>query len=168
MNSNNKSKKRELIIIITAFVVVIAMILAGIIIYNTYLKEDENKSENVAGLISDGWDTGIENSGSGAGNILVPGYSAAEMNAGDTTLKLSIGNPKDNTCGFYATLMLKDGTILYESELLKPGYGLEEVPLSQTLEKGEYDAVVLYQCVTLDEEETYMNSAESAFKLYVN
>lgn len=167
MNSNNKSKKRELIIIITAFVVVIAMIFAGMIIYNTYLKEEEKVSTNVAGVISDGWDTGIENAGSGAGNILVPGYSAAEMNAGDMTLKLSIGNPKDNSCGFYATLMLEDGTVLYESELLKPGYGLEEVPLNQTLEKGEYDAMVLYQCVTLDEEETYMNSAESAFKLYV-
>lgn len=164
MNSNKKSK---LIIIITAFVIILAIIFAGIIIYNTYIKDDEKKNQSVAGIITDGWDTGIENSGSGSGNILVPGYSAAEMNEGDTTLKLSIGNPKDNTCGFYATLMLEDGTILYESELLEPGYGLEEVPLNQTLEKGEYSAMVVYQCVTLDDEHTYMNSAESAFKLYV-
>lgn len=77
----------------------------------------------MAGVIFNGWDTGIENSGSGMGTILVPGYSTAEMNERDTTLKLSIGNPGDNRCGFYATLMPEDGTVLYESELPKPGYG---------------------------------------------
>ena len=61
----------------------------------------------------------------------------------------------------------KDGTVLYESELLKPGYGLTEVPLNQTLKTGEYTAMVVYKCVTLDEEETPLNSAESEFKLIV-
>lgn len=168
MSSDKRNKKRELVIIAASLVVVIAMIFAGVMIYNMYFKEDGQGSENVAGVISDGWDTGIDNSNSEPGSILIPGYSAAEMNEGDTTLHLSIGNPKENDCGFYATLMLKDGTVLYKSELLEPGYGLEEVPLNQTLEKGEYDALVLYQCVTLDEEHTLKNSAESAFKLYVN
>ena len=89
------------------------------------------------------------------------------MKAGEKSLKLSIGNPKDNKCGFYATLKLEDGTVLYESELLKPGYGLTEVPLNKTLESGEYTAMVVYKCVTLDEEETPLNSAESEFKLIV-
>lgn len=89
------------------------------------------------------------------------------MKSGDTSLHLSIGNPKANKCGFYATLKLEDGTILYKSELLKPGYGLTEIPLSQTLEKGEYTAIVLYECVNLDEEQTPLNSAESEFVLIV-
>lgn len=89
------------------------------------------------------------------------------MKSGDKSLHLSIGNPKTNECGFYTTLKLEDGMVLYESELLKPGYGLTEVPLSKTLEKGEYTAVDVYRCVTLDEKETPLNSAESEFTLIV-
>lgn len=73
------------------------------------------------------------------------------MNAGDTSLHISIGNPKSNTCGLYATLRLSDGTVLYKSDLLEPGSGLTDVPLSKSLEKGEYQAMVLYECVTLDD-----------------
>lgn len=82
-------------------------------------------------------------------------------------LFLSVGNPKANNCGFYATLKLEDGTELYKSELLKPGYGLTEIPLSQTLKSGEYTAILYYRCVTLDEEQAPLNSAESEFKLIV-
>lgn len=89
------------------------------------------------------------------------------MNAGNTSLVLSIGNPKVNKCGFYATLKLEDGTMLYESELIKPGYGMTEVPLNKPLEKGNYTAMVVYKCVTLDKEHTPLNSAESEFKLIV-
>ena len=55
---------------------------------------------------------------------------------------IPIGNPKENECGFYATLKFEDGTGLYESELLKPGYGLTDLPLLQTLETGEYTAII--------------------------
>ena len=90
------------------------------------------------------------------------------MNAGDTSLKISIGNPKENEVGFFASLELEDGTVLYESELLKPGQGLTEIPLSKTLEKGTYNAKVVYHCVSLDEAHTPLNSAESGFVLIVN
>ena len=63
---------------------------------------------------------------------------------------------------------LSDGTVLYTSPLLKPGQGLDEIPLNQTLSKGTYDAMVYYQCVLLDEEQTPLNAAESAFTLIVN
>ena len=52
--------------------------------------------------------------------------------------------------------------------LLKPGQGLEEIPLNQTLAKGTYPAMVFYQCVLLDEEQTPINAAESTFTLIVN
>ena len=61
-----------------------------------------------------------------------------------------------------------DGTVLYESPLLKPGQGLEEVPLNKTLDKGEYEAIVEYNCVLLEDGTTPLNSAESGFRLYVD
>lgn len=128
----------------------------------------KEKAQGVTGVISDNWDPGVElPEGEQKKGTQIPGYSSAEMNAGDTTLKLSIGNPKVNEVGMYATVKLEDGTVLYESELLKPGQGLTEIPLTETLEKGTYDAMVVYQCVALDENNTHLNAAESGFQLIV-
>ena len=89
------------------------------------------------------------------------------MSAGDTSLTLSIGNPKENKVGMFAELQLEDGSVLYESPLLSPGQGLTEVPLNKTLDKGVYNAKVVYRCVLLDEKNTPLNAAESGFQLIV-
>ena len=163
-----QNNKKKLIIIIVAAVVLIAAATAGILVLTGVFNPKTNDSKGVVGVISDGWDTGIEDKGEQKkSGTRIPGYSTAEMNAGDKTLKISIGNPKDNNVGMFAAIKLDDGTVLYESELLKPGQGLTEVPLTQTLEKGEYNAVVAYQCVLLDEENTPLNAAESGFTLIV-
>ena len=57
--------------------------------------------------------------------------------------------------------------MLYRSELLEPGFGLTEIPLKKSLDAGKYTAIVLYECVTLDESHTRLNSAESEFTLIV-
>lgn len=161
------SKKKRLIIILIIILVLLAGA-GGFAVYKHLSKEKPDTTNGVVGRVSDGWDTGLEDESKPQGKgIQIPGYATAEMNEGDMSLKLSVGNPKDNECGFYASLVLEDGTVLYESELLKPGYGLTELPLTQTLEKGEYTAMVHYKCVTLDENETPLNSADSEFKLIV-
>lgn len=164
---NKKDKKFLIIVIIVLIAAVVAVV--GIVVCNTFFsqKESEKSSDGVVGVISPNWQTGIDESTAPPNGVQIPGYAAATMNAGDMSLHLSVGNPESNKCGFYATLKLKDDTVLYESELLKPGYGLTDVPLNKTLEKGEYDAMVVYQCVTLDEKETPLNAAESEFKLIV-
>lgn len=169
MDKTKEKSKKKLLVIIAVILVIAALVVGGVVVYNSFFqKQPITPSKGVVGVISDGWDTGIEKeTAPKKTGIQIPGYGTAVMNAGDKSLHLSIGNPKENKCGFYATLKLDDGTVLYESELLKPGYGLTDVPLSQTLEAGEYTAVVSYQCVTLDEEQTPLNSAESGFKLIV-
>lgn len=168
MDKTKEKSNKKLLIIIIAILVIAALAVGGVVVYNSFFAEKPTPSNGVVGKISDGWDTGIEDeTAPQSQGIQIPGYSTAEMKAGDESLILSIGNPKANKCGFYATLKLEDGTVLYESELIKPGYGLTEVPLSQTLKSGEYTAMAVYKCVTLDEEETPLNSAESEFKLIV-
>lgn len=168
MDKTKEKSNKKLFIIIIAILVIAALTVGGVVVYNSFFAEKPAPSNGVVGKISDGWDTGIEDEPAvQSAGIQIPGYSTAEMKAGDESLVLSIGNPKANKCGFYATLKLEDGTVLYESELIKPGYGLTEVPLNQTLDAGEYTAMVVYKCVTLDEEETPLNSAESEFKLIV-
>lgn len=163
----NKSKK-NIIAVIVVILVIIILAIAGVILYNHLKGEEPKRGNGVVGVITDGWDTGIEDEAPlESAGIQIPGYSTAEMKAGDTSLHLSIGNPEGNSCGFFATLLLSDGTVLYKSELLKPGFGLEDIPLSKSLESGEYDAVVCYECVTLDEANEPLNAAESEFKLIV-
>lgn len=166
-NTKEKSKKKILIIIV-AVIVIAAMAVGGVVVYNNFANSQPTPSNGVVGKISDDWDTGIEEeSQTQKPGVQIPGYSTAEMKSSDTSLNISIGNPKANTCGFYATVKLDNGTVLYKSDFLKPGSGLTSVPISEKLEKGEYNAMVYYECVTLDEPHTPLNSAESEFTLIV-
>ncbi|MGM9553070.1 MAG: hypothetical protein ACI3V2_02095 [Faecousia sp.] len=170
----NTKKEREnpkrLIMILSIGIVICLAVTAWALFFrqsNDALSPDY-EPQGVVGKVTDGWDTGLEDPPAPEQKgIQIPGYSTAEMKAGDSSLHLSIGNPPANTCGFYATLKLADGTVLYRSELLEPGFGLTEVPLAESLDAGEYTAIVLYECVTLDESHTRLNSAESEFKLIV-
>ncbi len=164
----NISKKKGLaaLAIVLGIVIVVALVL---LIYFAFFTEEDSAPKGVVGIVSDDWDVGdrAEQISPESPGVQIPGYSTAEMNEGDTSLHLSIGNPKANSCGFYAVLKLADGTVLYESELLRPGQGLTEIPIEIHLKKGSYRAFVEYQCVTLDPSEAPLNSAQSAFTLVV-
>ena len=161
--------KKKTAVLFAAILLFLLAATAGILYINGVFTPKSDSGEGVVGVITDDWDPGIEDTGgTSKSGTQIPGYSSAKMNAGDLTLKISIGNPKENTVGMFATLQLSDGTVLYESALLRPGQGLTEVPLNQTLTKGEYDAMVVYRCVVLDETNTPLNAAESGFKLIVN
>lgn len=164
-----KEKKHFNKKILAVIIVVLAILLAGTacVIYFISMKKDVNSSAYLDPNASD-WDDEIDSSDEETqGKILVPGYTGAKMQAGDTVLKIRIGNPGENTCYLKATVQLEDGTVLYESGLLEPGTGLEEIQLQQTLEAGTYDAVVHYQGYTMDEKQDELNSCDSAFTLTV-
>lgn len=165
MNTKKQSKKKILAVIIA----VLAILLAGIagVIYFVSLEKNTDSSAYLDPNASE-WDTNIDSDEEESqGRILIPGYSGAKMQAGDTVLKIRVGNPEENTCYLKATIQLEDGTVLYESGLLKPGTGFEEVELTQTLEAGTYNAVVHYQGYTMDEIQNELNSCDSAFTLTV-
>lgn len=113
------------------------------------------------------WEDGLDRPEKIEGKILIPGYSGAQMAAGERELRLSIGNPEENTCYLKATLMLEDGTVLYESGFIEPGKGFEKVKLERTLDAGVYNALVHYQGYTMDDEPEELNSSDSAFTLTV-
>ena len=56
---------------------------------------------------------------------------------------------------------------MYESGLLEPGTGFEQIELNQTLEAGTYEALVHYQGYSMDEERSELNASDSAFTLTV-
>lgn len=172
---DKKTKRNTPVMIV--LVLLAAIIIGGITGYVVYLtsgqqKPAEEKAKGVVGRITDGWDDGISDEPDGSSQAKsgtsIPGYSSASMNEGDMSLVLRVGNPPENKVGLIATVRLEDGTVLYESPVLRPGQGLEEIPLNRTLSKGEYNAEVYYQCVLLDDEHTPLNAAISAFRLHVN
>ena len=165
---NKPNNRKKILIIVVAALLLTAAATAGILIFSGVFQPKQTDSQGIVGVVTDNWDPGIdEKDKPQQSGTQIPGYSTAVMNAGDMTLKINIGNPKDNKVGMFASLKLSDGTVLYESPLLKPGQGVEEIPLNKTLEKGTYDAFVEYQCVLLDENNTPLNAAQSGFKLIV-
>lgn len=156
--------RKALACIVVGVIVLVAAIALLFVVPN--LNKDEGRN-GVSGTISEDWDPGIDQGGVEATGIQVPGYKDARMKEGDTSLHLSIGNPKANKADFYATVELEDGTVLYESPLLEPGQGITDIPITKTLSKGEYNAFVRFQIVSLDEAHEPMNTARSAFRLYV-
>lgn len=159
-------KHRKALVIVLSLVIVALLAVVAFLLYSPPVPQDDGGT-GVSGIISEDWDSGISSGGVETSGIQVPGYKDAKMHEGDTTLHLSIGNPKDNEEGFYATVELDDGTVLYESPLLEPGYGIKDIPLATTLAAGEYNAFVTYRIVSLDETHTPMNTVRSAFMLYV-
>lgn len=101
-------------------------------------------------------------------SISVPGYEGITLKADILEQTISLSNPVQNTCYFVITLYLEDGTMLWQSDYIKPGETSSPIILSQTLAKGNYpNAVLQYACFKMDREKTPLNGAEMKLTLRV-
>jgi len=98
--------------------------------------------------------------------IAIPGYKSITIDANKTDVKVNFQNPEGNPCYFVISLILDDGTVLYQSKMIEPGKGLYDITLSQALVPGEYSATVKYETYSLSDQ-TPMNGAEVQIKLIV-
>ena len=105
------------------------------------------------------------NPGSGA-NIAIPGYEKLDFAAGKTAQTVNLKNPQTNDCYFVLSLIINSET-LWTSDYIEPGYAVKKLTLSRALDKGEYDAVLHYDCFTLNDK-TPLNGAEIKLNLKVN
>ena len=101
-------------------------------------------------------------------SIAIPGYESLTLAAGTRKQTLSLQNPPQNTCYFQISLFLEDGTLLWQSELIKPGRSSKPIVLEQTLEAGTYPKAILrYACFEMDKERKPLNGAEIKVTLRV-
>ena len=91
-----------------------------------------------------------EDSSAPAG-IKVPGYKSITIPANTQNVEVSFQNPEGNPCYFVVSLVLSDGTQLYQSKMIPPGTGIYEITLQKPLAPGNYDAAVKYETFSLDE-----------------
>ena len=102
-------------------------------------------------------------------SIAIPGYEAINLEANVKRQNVALSNPAQNMCYFQITLLLEDGTVLWKSELIKPGSISDPIVLSQTLEKGTYrNACLKYACYTMDGNMTELNGASTRLSLIVS
>lgn len=76
-------------------------------------------------------------------NISYPGYGDLAFKADKKKQDIYLQNPKENTCYFQMSLILSDGRTIWQSGYLEPGNAFDRIELSEALEKGTYENVVL-------------------------
>ncbi len=133
------------------------------------MKNDEEMTADISSGEVVAWDIDIdvdEDTAGAWGSIQIPGYESMTFAAGETVQTVDIGNPAANSCYFVITIKLEDGTQLFQSGYLEPGQGYTSIELTQSLEAGEYIAVIQYECYSL-EDKSALNGASSEFRLIV-
>ena len=98
----------------------------------------------------------------------VPGYEIIYLKADSKQQNVALENPSTNECYFKITLLLEDGTVLWKSNLIKPGKKSEAITLTQELPSGNYKAILRYECYSMDGSMRQMNGAETKLSLRVN
>jgi len=69
------------------------------------------------------------------------------MQSGTLDQDVYLYNPTENQCNFVISLYLSDGTLLYKSEMLRPGESIENININKKLNAGLYRNVILaYEC----------------------
>ena len=100
--------------------------------------------------------------------IAIPGYEGLTLQAGAKKQSLRLPNPAENHCYFQISLYLADDTLLWQSDLIKPGKTSAPITLSRPLDPGTYPGATLrYACFRLDREKTPLNGAETKLTLWV-
>ncbi|WP_051654448.1 hypothetical protein [Kandleria vitulina] len=114
-------------------------------------------------------------------NISIPGYESLELKAGTKKQSVNFYNPKENTCYFRISLVIKYGadtasgkegnvgeeTVLWTSEMIEPGEHVKSIKLSKELESGEYTATLKYECFRL-QDKSPLNGSNVELTLNVN
>lgn len=133
-------------------------------------RAQETETETTAEVdeSADDW-TGAQEVYTGKKNtdtIDIPGFDMMYLKAGTTEQQVNLYNPEQNSCYFKMSILLDDGTQLWQSKLIEPGKGIYEVTLSQALEAGAYEnAVLKYECFAMDEAQTPLNGSEIRFTI---
>lgn len=74
-------------------------------------------------------------------SIQINGFTDWSLPAGKTeNLPILLKNPKGNPCYFTFSIVLSNGTVLYESKQVPPGNCISSVTINQPMDEGEYTA----------------------------
>ena len=162
--------KRTKIILVSVLAVVLVGggILLGMNLNKPNASEDK---PNIIGLEDAEDYTGNRDTYQGERNtdtIDIPGFDALNFKADTAEQIVNLYNPEQNTCYFKMSILLSDGTKLWEGKLVEPGKSIHEITISEPLAVGVHeDTILKYECFAMNEEQTPLNGAETKFTLNV-
>lgn len=133
-----------LLILLLLFFILCGMIFAVYIIRDRYFIGDEpsSQSEVVRDISSSELAVSSVSNDDGKNYFSVEVDSMASLKGGVLTTR--VVNPKSNYYSCKVDFRLADGTMLYQSDVMKPGQLIESVPLEVKLKRGDYTMEVVY------------------------
>lgn len=154
--------KKVLLTRILILVLVLGLLGSGTIIlvmnYDNWV--DQSKVPDIDENAKD-WKGVLPNDNKGTAlGISIPGYKSINLIANTKEQVVSLVNPKQNTCYFVISLLLPDGTLIYESKMIPPSKGLYEITLNQEVAAGSYKkAIIKYDCYEMNDSLSKLNGA---------
>ena len=125
MQNQENRKKRQWIIL--AAVLVILAAAAGLFLTFGTRRENPDGKGIVLEEGAEDWDGEMKDMSEGQTGIKIPGYGEITVPTGETTWKITLANPEENTCYFKYTVTIDDSeTPIYESDLIEPGKAVRE------------------------------------------
>lgn len=101
--------------------------------------------------------------------LAIPGYEGITLKADCKEQEIGFPNPAQNTCYFQISLILEDGTTLWQSELVKPGEISEPITLNEPLAAGVYpNSLLKFDCYTMDGSMRSLNGAATKMTIHVS
>ena len=161
MKEQKKKKVSPLTIILCVLLVAAITVIAILVL--------RNKPEEAPSVIGGGEPIPeAQNVPKDVGNTHLPAYGSLTFTAGTKEQETVLQNPGENTCLIRISLILQDGTTIYQSELVKPGYYTKPITLIAPMERGVYrDVTMKYECFTDDEAQTPLNGATTKLDITV-
>ena len=165
------------------------LLLAGLVLGTTYLIKTGNEPETTtttAPFILD------QNAEEGEGkldlpekidtsskNVTIVGIPEINFKANQKEQNVILTNHKKNegVCFMEFTIYLDKNSnkkiddadeMIYKSGLVQPGYSISKFSINRTLDVGEYDAVVMQQPYSFDQQRTKLNNMVVATKIVVS
>ena len=166
MQNQENRKKRQWIIL--AAVLVILAAAAGLFLTFGTRRENPDGKGIVLEEGAEDWDGEMKDMSEGQTGIKIPGYGEITVPAGETTWKITLANPEENTCYFKYTVTIDDSeNPIYESDLIEPGKAVREFDVTEPLEAGDYEIHLNISAFTMDESLTALNGADVKAVLHV-
>lgn len=166
MQNQENRKKRQWIIL--AAVLVILAAAAGLFLAFGISRDTPDGKGIVLDEGAEDWDGEMKDMSEGQTGIKIPGYGEITVPAGETTWKITLANPEENTCYFKYTVTIDDSeTPIYESDLIEPGKAVREFEVTEPLEAGDYEIHLNISTYAMDEELTPLNGAVVKAVLHV-
>ena len=161
----NKRKRASLLTLALLVLLVIALVVIAVLVTQRSTPAEDNTPAVIGGGEPIPEDVGKPKD---VGNTHLPAYGELVFKAGTKEQESVLQNPGENTCLIRISLILADGTTIYTSELVKPGYYTKPITLIAPMERGIYrDVTMQYECFTDDEAQTPLNGATTKLDITV-